>query len=222
MGISIEYWAEIICDGHSERLDAREATSIVIKEGTKRCSIALYTVPNLESIALPASVEELEFQIDGCPKLKRITVDPANRVYESKDDRCVLLKKSATLILGLNYIPEGVKRIADGAFACAPWVITLPTSLEHIESNAFDTGNYLPCWVVINSHVEAESGAFGSGDNLSIELGENALVSPDFFERVFSFGLSSKQVFLSPANRNYCIKDGHLCTKDGEELKLRD
>ena len=146
--------------------------------------------------------------------------------YLYENQSCLITKDTQTLVYApftdFLMVPEGVKRIADGAFACAPWVITLPTSLEHIESNAFDTGNYLPCWVVINSHVEAESGAFGSGDNLSIELGENALVSPDFFERVFSFGLSSKQVFLSPANRNYCIKDGHLCTKDGEELKLRD
>lgn len=154
MGISVEYWAEINCDDRSERLNAKEVTSIVIKEGTKRCSIALYTVPNLESIELPASVEELEFQIEGCPKLEKITVDPANQVYESKDDRCVLLKKSATLILGLNYIPEGVKRIASRACCEPTFVIDLPSSLEYVEARAFiDQG---PHRVIVNSRLQVE------------------------------------------------------------------
>ncbi len=222
MGISIQYWAEIVCDGHSERLNAKEVTSIVIKEGTKRCSIALYTVPNLASIELPASVEELEFQIDGCPKLKKIPVDPANRVYESKDDRCVLLKKSATLILGLNYIPEGVKRIASRACCEPTFVIDLPSSLEYVEARAFiDQG---PHRVIVNSRLQAEKTAFScfSRFGSAVELGEDALVSPDFFKQAIDFLLTPKQLFISAANRNYRIKDGHLYTKDGEEIKLWD
>ena len=123
--------ARMNCDGRTVNIDSG-ARSIVIEEGVKRCELCIRGLDILESIALPASLEEVDFDVHDCPKLRKISIDAANPFYQAEGDRCLLAKgyeglnraidcpkpvsrreRRATrdiVKIALGYIPEGVEQ----------------------------------------------------------------------------------------------------------------
>lgn len=87
----------ITYDETAELLD-QEIGSLVIKDGVKWCAISLHGLNNLESIEPLASLEEVEFGVGECPKLKKITLEPNDLFFEVKRDRCSIKMPSARLL----------------------------------------------------------------------------------------------------------------------------
>lgn len=93
---------------------------------------------------IPASVEKIYSDaFTACGKLEKITIDPANKVYTSKDN-IVYTKDMKTLafcaqgLTGTVNIPSGVTTIADRAFfSCNITGVTIPKTLETIGVDAF-------------------------------------------------------------------------------------
>lgn len=78
----------------------------------------------------------------GFTNLTSIEVDPANRVYDSRNDcNAIIEKETGSLIIGCKTttIPNDIKRLESGAFSVCggPDVLTLPSSLLSIGAYAF-------------------------------------------------------------------------------------
>lgn len=78
----------------------------------------------------------------GFQNLTSIEVDPANKVYDSRNDcNAIIEKETGSLIIGCKTttIPNDIKRLESGAFSVCggPDVLTLPSSLLSIGAYAF-------------------------------------------------------------------------------------
>lgn len=97
----------------------------------------------LTEIHIPASVESIESGFAPfCDSLTKITVDPNNKFYDSRNDcNAVICTKTNTLIQGCanTIIPDGVKVIGHSAFqACRSLKqIVIPNSVTKISESAF-------------------------------------------------------------------------------------
>ena len=109
---------------------------------------AFANCPKLKSLTIPENVQELKNSaFMGLPSLEYLTVDEKNEFFDSREGCNAIIKtKSNTLYVGCRttVIPDGVKVIANGAFTtCSvgrdiePFEITIPKSVEVIESQAF-------------------------------------------------------------------------------------
>lgn len=136
-----------------------------IPEGVVRIEPdALQDSYKLESIIIPASVEELDRDLfEDCWNLERIEVSADNKVYASEDG--VLFNKEKTTLMVCpqlkqwDYtIPDGVTRIGDGAFYGCDNLesIIVPESVESIGSQAFDDVRDI---TILNSSCEIEENA---------------------------------------------------------------
>ena len=101
-----------------------------------------------------------------CPVLTSIIVDPANPVYDSRDNcNAIINTENNTLILGCQntIIPNSVTSIGDLAFGGCVFLtsITLPNSVTSIGNNAFECCTSLTS---LTSHISAEQ-LFVPGDN---------------------------------------------------------
>ena len=140
---------------------------LVIDEGVKIIDFqAFICCYNLESIHIPASLSFVGNSIFGsCYNLKSIVVNPANKVFDSRDNcNAIIRTKHNELVAGCGgssipssvtfigetafascrftesiTIPEGVTQIRESAFSgCIELKsISLPQSLEHIDNYAF-------------------------------------------------------------------------------------
>jgi len=98
---------------------------------------------SMNSLHIPATLTKVEGQsFLSCISLKKITVDPNNPVYDSRNNcNAIIQKESNELVLGClgTVVPEGVTRIAWGAF-WGNWDIKnlhLPNTVKSIEDGAF-------------------------------------------------------------------------------------
>ena len=99
---------------------------------------------DLRSIHIPKSVEKICSGVFiGCQYLREIDVDPANPVYDSREN-CNAVIETATgrLLFGSrnSIIPSSVVEISDHAFSRCEylWEITIPSSVERIGNKAFN------------------------------------------------------------------------------------
>ena len=128
---------------------------------------AFNTCSSLQGIDIPSTVTSIALSAFwSCSSLTSITVDPANTVYDSREDCNALIKTSTnTLQLGIVTtvipetvttigpsafygnarlqtidIPEGVQSIEGSAFSgcTALTTVTLPSTLTNIGNNAFN------------------------------------------------------------------------------------
>lgn len=97
----------------------------------------------LKSITIPANVTWLHgTAFADCIYLEHISVDPANKMYDSRSD-CNAIIETATnkLVVGCQnaVIPDGITVIGEAAFLGRRNLqkITLPETVESIEKNAF-------------------------------------------------------------------------------------
>lgn len=140
-------------------------------------------------------------------------------IYERHN--CLIEKKTATLLFGgpNGQIAEGVKRLAKGAFPCAPHDIYLPKTLKSLARKAIFAQRGIHR-VYFNHHLRLGQGAFWGPGAYRVYLGKEALISTSFFKEGFKYPVGKDNVFLSVGNPNYAIKDGQLFDKDGNPIDI--
>ena len=120
----------------------------------------------LLSVNIPASVERIgDCAFIGCDDLSDITVDPANPVYDSRDNcNAIIDTDENSLLYGCPYstIPDTVTAIAPKAFLhChALKEITIPDSITMIGSYAFSNCKKLESIIIPDSVAIIDCNAF--------------------------------------------------------------
>lgn len=182
----------------------RKFKTVVIPDTVKKIQEGAFSCcENLVEIHIPASVESIaEGFACSCPSLKKITVDPTNKYYDSRNNcNAIICKKNNTLILGCcnTIIPEGVEEVGKKAFY-GQWnlkFITIPNSVKKISDCAFGDCDEL-VFMQMPSSVDIDKDAFSLVTNrqrLILTARDMAvkLINkfPDFTENAF-FVLTDK------------------------------
>ena len=117
---------------------------LVIDEGIKAInSWAFICCYNLESVRIPASLSFIDHDIfGGCHNLKSIVVNPANKVFDSRDNCNAIIKTEFNILVagcGGSSIPSSVTTIGEAAFANCRFLesITIPEGVTQIRESAF-------------------------------------------------------------------------------------
>ena len=98
---------------------------------------------NITSITIPATMKTIEpHSFAGTNDLMKITVDPANTVFDSRDNCNGIIEKATNkLVVGCQetVIPDGITIIGEGAFHSRHQMtsMTIPESVKKIENGAF-------------------------------------------------------------------------------------
>lgn len=159
-----DFWIE---DGVL-RLYSGSAAEVTIPQNIVRIDkFAFADCVKLTSVRIPAGVVSLgEGCFRGCKKLTNITVDTANRCYDSRN-QCNAIIETATnrLMRGCSdtMIPKGITAIADYAFShCSELkTIMIPDSVISIGNFAFEDCDGL-------MHVEISEGVTTIGEGAFI------------------------------------------------------
>ena len=176
---------------------------------------------NLESIILPASLEEIgEAPFDNCSALKSIVipasvkkigkanigtylwnlesiqVEEGNTVYDSRDNcNAIIETASNKLIAGCQstVIPDDVTTIAASAFnTCMEKPIVIPEGVTNIEKNAF-MGNHFKT-IVLPSTLTSMTWAF---QGCSLKLVESHITNPFALDEL-TFDMAANAVIYVP------------------------
>ena len=149
---------------------------IKLSESLEKISgLAFYYCKSLSGIEIPASVAWVSFQaFMNCPMLSEITVDPANTVYDSRNN-CNAIINTATngLVIGgiSTVIPDGVVSIGEYAFMGRTnlTTINLPESITSIAYNAFSgCSNLESIYCYITRVFEISTSTFSSATNATL------------------------------------------------------
>lgn len=124
--------------------ESSRITGVTLSDGITTIGFdAFYRCPNLKFIYLPKDLEEISYDgIAENPSLETIVIDPANSIYDSRDN-CNAIIESATnkLLTGCNgtVIPKGVDTIGKSAFSHCEQMKTfaLTDDVTVLESSAF-------------------------------------------------------------------------------------
>lgn len=134
-----------ICSNEFE--DCESLESVTLPKGLKEIgAYAFQDCKNLKEIYIPANVTEIKIgALRGCENLEKITVDPDNKVYDSRNDcNAIIQKKGSVLIAGCanTVIPEDIIGIGNHAFDGAVHLekLVLPEGLQYIGTE--DDGSY--------------------------------------------------------------------------------
>ncbi len=147
-----------------------ELTKIDIPDGvTSIENYAFYKCTNLNAINYPSTIQEITAeQIKYSPHVETITVDANNPTFRSEGN-CIIRKSDNSLILGCSgsVIPNGVKTIGSCAFAYSNIEkVNIPSSVEVIENNAFESCRYLSDITIQNGVRTIDENAFSKCINL--------------------------------------------------------
>lgn len=129
----IGYQSFAYCEG-LDRIDIPQGVVTVEHSAFEHC-------PDLKELHLSATVTDFN-KSDYCPELAIITVDPANPVYDSRDNcNAIIETEHDNLILGCRntVIPSTVKYIDSYAFAHVRGLksIVIPDSVERLGYQSF-------------------------------------------------------------------------------------
>lgn len=134
------------------------------------CASAFKKCDSLKSVRISSSVTTIEKEVFvDCYNLNSIIVDPANNVYDSRDNCNAIIETSTnTLISGCNTtkIPESVTAIGNNAFDGYKLLgtIELPENINSIGERAFAKCELLSC-VVLPKNVSSVGKFAFSGCN---------------------------------------------------------
>ena len=162
----------------------------------------------LAEIHIPASVESISAGFaNHCFSLNKITVDPENMFYDSRDNcNAVICKKTNTLVqgCGTSIIPRGVKVIGQSAFSGCKQLstIAIPDSVTTISDEAFEDCSNLENIVIPSSVRKIGDSAFRSCGSLT------SLHLPDNIEEIGSYA------FADCNNINYMRIPSEVKIKD--------
>ena len=177
-------------------------SNTVIPGTVKQISHHAFSAGKLKELHIPASVTyihpqvfESEMEAGAAPDknyrddLTRITVDPANPVYDSREDcNAIIITSTNTLFLACNttFIPSTVQSIADHAFMNLYKIkeVTIPDNVRNIGFRAFFHCNNL--------------------ERISIGAGVSKIPTAAFQNS--TAGLT--EITVSPANREYDSREG--------------
>ena len=137
-------------------LQKSNVTEVAFEEGTKTLNgYAITRVRTLKAVHLPASLEVFNCSIQYCNNLEEITVPGNSKHFKSVDgvlyskDGTVLYKSPSKTNKTEFAIPDGVKIVSSQAMINTDLTkITIPTSCEKIESQAFEGNSKLKTLVV--------------------------------------------------------------------------
>ena len=165
----------------------------------------------LTSITIPAGVNRIGgAAFANCPSLKSLCVDPANDVFDSRDN-CNAIVETATnkLVVGCDstHIPNGITTIGSDAF-WGRWgmqTITIPESVTTIEENAF-------AWCISMTYVTlpASVSAIGDGAFQNVPLTDVTALNPEpvaITENVFTNRANARIRVLSGSRAAYKAAD---------------
>jgi hypothetical protein len=181
----------------------------------------------LGTIYIPKTLNRLnKFAFSTCSSLRTITVDPLNGSYASTADGSLVLSKDGATVLqaawgiqGLCAVPEGVMRIAQGAFIgrLGLTTVTLPASLVVVEPDAFLNCSNLSGISLSENTTSLGNHALASTAIRSLRI-PAALVSFTAYS-VAGCALLS-QVEVAPANPAFSSSEDRslILTKDGKRL----
>ena len=101
-----------------------------------------YGCSGLTSLHIPANVIRIGYSLVSHTNVTSITVDPANKIYDSRDNcNAIIETRTGTLIVGCNNstVPNGVRIIDGVAFMDCDQIVNieLPSSLFAIYNAAF-------------------------------------------------------------------------------------
>ena len=154
---------------------------LVIDEGIKAINFrAFICCYNLESVRIPASLSFIDHDIfGGCHNLKSIVVNPANKVFDSRDNCNAIIETEFNILVagcGGSSIPSSVTTIGEAAFASCRFLesITIPEGVTQIRESAFSGCIELKSISLPQSLEDIEDGAFGGCESLqSIVIPKN-------------------------------------------------
>ena len=184
----------------------------------------------LKSLHIPASVTEIGARaFYSCPYLDEITVDPANTVYDSRNDcNAVIEKETYKLIIGSNHtvvpsdvkiigeaafgsrsglnsivLPEGVTTLEEGAFiGCSEMkFVTLPSTVTSIGQNAFERCIRITSINIPSSVNEIGNYAFSHCNNLR-EVTCNRTTPPTLGTQCFDDLYSNAKLYVPEGSVN--------------------
>lgn len=156
---TIGYQSFAYCEG-LERIDIPQGVVTVEQDAFEHCT-------NLKELHLSATVTDFN-KSDYCPELAIITVDPANPVYDSRDNcNAIIETEHENLIWGCRntVIPSTVKYIDSYAFAHVRGLksIVIPDSVEKLGYQSFRDCSDLES-VFISSSVRYLSSSYWQED----------------------------------------------------------
>ena len=143
----------------------------------------------ITSVSIPASVKEIPAGVFyGCDNLSTITVDPANTVYDSREDcNAVIDKMDNKLIAGCknSIIPSSVDTIGMMAFAGCKGLtsLTIPSNVISIKNWAFLDCTGLLTLSVPNTLGDLAIGSFMGCNNIETLDWNTELFSPSYVSR---------------------------------------
>ena len=154
-----------------------ELASVEIPNSVTRIGYqAFFGCRSLTSIEIPSSVNDLGINLNGywtrgslfayCNSLEQITVDPANPVFDSRDNCNAIIRKSTNTLIGgckNTTIPNSVTAIGGYAFdGCMLLTsIEIPSSVTFIGKRAFEGCTRLASMTVLaETPPSVESDAF--------------------------------------------------------------
>ena len=174
---------------------SRGFKAVAIPDTIKKIGDGAFSVcENLTEIHIPASVESIAEGFAAYCPLTKITVDPDNKFYDSRNDcNAVICKKTNTLVQGCcnTVIPEGVKVIGHSSFqGCGRsgaqfTSIAIPKSVTKIADSAFYDCNRLEN-ILIPSGVR-EIGKYAFSDCYSLAI----LHLPDSVKKIGTHAFES-------------------------------
>ena len=163
--------------------DCRDLISIKLPESLQSIGVRGFKDCPLKQIHIPANVTSIEqFAFRGCGKtIESITVDPDNKVYDSRENcNAIIETKTNAIIQGCNNskIPDNIEVIRFAAFENCEQLkdIHLPQCLTKIERCAFEYCNGLTSVTIPGSVSTIEYAAFSQCQHLaSVEIQEGVL-----------------------------------------------
>lgn len=178
-------------------------TEVTIPDSVESIEVRAFSeCTSLESIAIPGSVTDISRNAFGeCSSLTDISVDSSNPAYCSEDG--VVFDKDKTQLCfcpggktGMYRIPDGVKRIAGGAFSgCGKLTgVTIPDSVDSLGESVFTGCTGLESMTIPDGVDSIPAGTFSSCTGLASVTIPDSVTYIDFY--AFYGCTSLKQVTI--------------------------